>query len=106
MIKQLEDQDYQQPPASILYMALLLTFASSFSFYQNPALRKFGIKTVKSYFTTNSLRGLGRGSDQGLIRLRKVSERTRIEQDIVIEDLEPASIRLQGAEIENIVYML
>ena len=87
-IKQVEDKDDLLPPASILYLALVLTFWSSFGFYQNPALRKFGIKTVKSFFTGNNLRGLARISDQRLFRQRKVSERTRIEQDLVIEDLE------------------
>ena len=47
-IKEVEDQDDLQPPASILYMALVLSFWSSFGFYQNPALRKYGIKTVNS----------------------------------------------------------
>ena len=79
-------------------MALVLSFWSSFGFYQNPALRKYGIKTVKSYFTT---RGLTRGSDQRLFKQRKVIERTRIEEDIVvIEDLESAGvpqIRLHAA---------
>ena len=89
-IKEVEDQDDLQPPASILYMALVLSFWSSFGFYQNPALRKYGIKTVNSYFATISMRGHARGSNQRLFLQRKVSERTRIEQDIimVIEDLE------------------
>ena len=96
-IKEVDDQDHLQPPASILYMALVLSFWSSFGFYQNPALRKYGIKTVKSYFTT---RGLTRGSDQRLFKQRKVIERTRIEDILVIEDLELAGvpqIRLQAA---------
>ena len=84
----MEDTDDLPPPASIIYLALVLTFWNSLGFYQNAALRKFGIKTVKSFFTANSMRGLASGSDQRVFRLNKVRERTRIEEDIVIEDLE------------------
>ena len=88
-IEQVEDTDDLPPPASILYLALVLTFWSSFGFYQSPALRKFGIKTVKSNFTVNNLRGLAKITDPRLFRLSKVSERAQdVEQDLVIEDLE------------------
>ena len=89
-IHQVEDKDDVPPPAPIIYLALVVTFWNSLGFFQNPALRKFGIKTVKSFFTTDSMRGLASGSDHRLIRPKKFRERkrTRIEQDLVIEDLE------------------
>ena len=88
-IQQVSDKDDLLPPASILYFALVLTFWSFFGFCRNPALKKFGIKTVKSYFTTNTLRSLERNSDQRLFQPSKVGERKPLKKDcITVEDIE------------------
>ena len=88
-INQVSDKDDLMPPASILYFALVLTFWSFFGFCRNPALRKFGIKTVKSYFTTSTLRSLAKDSDQRLFQPSKVCERKPLKKDcITVEDIE------------------
>ena len=90
-IQHVEDNDDTDtpPPASILYFALVLTFWTSYGFYQNVALRKFGVKTAKSIFLTNPPKGLLRRSDRRLFHHTQVRERTMMGQDdIVIENIE------------------